>query len=219
MTRPIPNYLLSTSNFSTSNGRISVNELRGKKWSETMISLLGEPVGRNSEGVIFWENSKVEEVIASPEFTTSVSKAMRRKINSDELSQIDEFFLLVGCMLLYDLNKHVKAKKFTNASNLKSYGLKSYFLSYLIDHGKATEVAFERDTQLFRVTVLVENVFFVWHQPYNLGKGYIKSCTIVESDENVSDPPFVPKHNAERTLELFEQIVLTLIVSENRCDS
>jgi hypothetical protein len=206
----VPNYLISMKKFC--NNTISENEFVNKRWTQGMIALLGEPIKYNAEKVPFYSLHRAERLMQSKAFAKELLKMVDTKLQvlgGVVLVNDEELLLLAGCNALYDLNKHIKAKKFQAAEIKKAYDLKTFFLHFLYENGYATKLVFEQDTNLYRFTVEVAGMEYVWHQPPNRCSDFIHECGTEMSNPPVERPINDQSHN--RVMKQLERVVLSIV--------
>jgi hypothetical protein len=207
----IPSYLLSTNHFAEI--WVSLNELRAKKWTETMIKLVGKPVRYvEKSGTPMFLKSRIDEVMQMPQFKTELVKVLGNRLSLHKGAlPVDEYTLAEGCEVLYHLNKHAKAKKFTASDVKMIYTLKSFFIRYMYENGHVNELVFETDTNLYRFTILIGGKKYTWHQPMEVMM-YAVNCPHVISD-GIDETPTEPTDHIE-VLNRFERVVLSLNMND-----
>lgn len=186
-------------------------ELYAKGWTRKMIDTLGPWHGISHKGNPMWSREHVEATIPTPGFTVELIKALKAKtpmLHRDITSKI----LLTACEVLYDLNKHIKAKAITAGDIIRSYRMKFILLQHLLDTGYVTEIARETDTGLYRLTVEIEGRTFVWHQPENQAKRFITTYIETTSTPDTVDTPII---NTDPTavFNALEQVVISILVA------
>jgi hypothetical protein len=206
-----PNYLVSVNHFGT-NDPLDINTFRGKNWTKGMIALLGAPVKRNdASGIVFFPQSAIATAKQSPEFVVELRKVAERELEALG-GMLFEDVVAAGCEACYDLNKHIKAKKFTAATNNKAYDLKTNFIWYLYDNGFVSNLVFETDTLCYRFVVEIAGKTYVWHQPINRCKTFVPTTNVpqVVSDKIELDP--APATDSNEALRNLERVVLSLFL-------
>lgn len=208
MLAEIPRYLLFTGRF---NGQSIPNgELIQKHWTPTMIALLGKPASYNAAQVPFFARHKIEHVMKSAEFESEALNLVNTRLLllGGEMPVSNET-LSAGCAALFDLNKHVKYKRFTARLVRKAYELKTILLRCLMDFGYVTDMVFEGDTQLFRFKVEIAGKTYIWHQPC---KKFVLSCLDGASQPSDDCPVIDDSHH--RVMKKFERVVLSLVADK-----
>lgn len=215
MTKPyIPNCIVSTKNFS-SGTMVAIGELKGKRWTDPMISLLGQPDHKNEKGVKFWSIDKVRKVGYSEDFRRVLALELKDWTTRTypEYVWVSTFFHIAeGCNTLLHLNRLIKEKKITGSEANKIYEYKAFFIKYLYDNGYAMPY-FEENTDQFYFVISVRGETYVWHQPKRM-VNYISEYTVLSRNNSLpAETTGNTDFDKEVLLKSFEPFIIQLLIS------
>ena len=213
-----PSSLVVLDNFGTGE-YFALGYFVSKRWTKAMIALLGKPERRNKDGVPSWSMQRIIATTQSSEFYQELVTLARKRlaelgVNKVPESLLNKDLIVAGCTALYDLNKHIKAKKFTAASVKKAYELKTTLLEFLYEN-KYADLLYEEDTNLFRFTIHCYGREYVWHQPVNRCGHFIPSGYFTGWSSPVLQPDPPPTTEPLQAMDNLERVVLALFVASS----
>lgn len=204
----IPSFIISIKNFAN-NATVAYGNMISKRWTPQMLDLL-TPVARNDKGVKFYSVDDIYRVAQTPEWNALLQKKIRKLLVNGTVKPVTEAFLQETCEAMFNVNKHVKAKKFTAASVKKAYEMKAYLLWRLYKLGYVTRIVLEQETNFYRFQILVNGRTYDWHQPPNQMGHYKFTETTVVNRTQVNDG-IITNNDHEQALAQLEQAILSLL--------
>ena len=188
--------------------------LAGKGWTRPMVALLGAPhrqTRKDGQTMSLWKQAHVIAVMQTDEFRKELLSLLASKATTKFI--IDEALLLAACNAMYDINKHIKTKVYGYSYANRAYKLKYFLLQYLYANNYVTEVVYEVDTDLYRLTITIQGQTFIWHQPKNQAEKFIKSFVPVRS-YNPDQDAEITSPDAYGLLDYVTDIVLSILLAE-----